>query len=134
MTSGRTNVRRDQQERVAVITPLGDVDLDHLADITVAFVQVLSDTATDATLIDLSEVTFADSTFLNQLITTFSDHTATSRPLVFAGPLHSAVRRLLEVTGTDAVLPLAATVHTGLEQLRAAAAPTVMRRKPTPGV
>ncbi|MFC8125617.1 STAS domain-containing protein [Streptomyces sp. NPDC057302] len=123
MTSGSANVRLDQQERVAVITPFGDVDLDSLADVTKVFTQVLYDTSTDATLIDLSEVTFADSTFLNQLIQTFTEHSAEGRPLVLTGPLHSAVQRLLQVTGTDMVLPLAETTPVGLKQLKAADTP-----------
>ncbi|MER5259978.1 MULTISPECIES: STAS domain-containing protein [unclassified Streptomyces] len=134
MTSGSGNVRLDQQERVAVITPFGDVDLEHLADVTVSFAQVLSDPSTDATLIDLSEVTFADSTFLNQLLHTFSDHTAAARPLVFTGPLQSAVQRLLHITGTDMILPLADTALEGLQRLRAADPSAARGQEPSAGI
>ncbi|MFC8239198.1 STAS domain-containing protein, partial [Streptomyces sp. NPDC057284] len=134
MTSGSGKVRLDQRERVAVITPLGDVDLHNLAEVVAVFAQVLSDTSTDATLLDLSEVTFADSTFLNQLIQTLSDHTSIARPLVLTGPLQSAVRRLLEITGTDTFLPLADTAHEGLQQLRAVDTSATRGQTPAAGI
>ncbi|MGY5036108.1 STAS domain-containing protein [Streptomyces sp. 900116325] len=134
MTSGRGKVRLDQRERVAVITPVGDVDLHNLAEVVEVFAQVLSDTSTDATLLDLSEVTFADSTFLNQLIQTLSDHTSIARPLVLTGPLQSAVRRLLEITGTDTYLPLADTANEGLQQLRAVDTSATRGQTPTAGI
>lgn len=134
MTSGSGKVRLDQQERVAVITPVGDVDLHNLADVEEVFAQVLSDTSTDATLLDLSEVTFADSTFLNQLIRTLSDHTSLARPLVLTGPLQSAVRRLLEITGIDTVLPLADTAHEGLQRLRAVGISATRGHTPATGI
>ncbi|MFB8264978.1 STAS domain-containing protein [Streptomyces sp. NPDC055955] len=134
MTSGSGKIRLDQQERVAVITPIGDVDLHDLADVEEVFAQVLSDMSTDATLLDLSQVTFADSTFLNQLIQTHSDHTSRARPLVLTGPLQSAVRRLLEITGTDTVLPLADTAHEGLQQLRTVDTPATRGHTPAAGI
>ncbi|WP_367045620.1 STAS domain-containing protein [Streptomyces sp. Je 1-332] len=134
MTSGRPKVRLDQQERVAMITLHGDVDLHDLTEVTGALTQALSDITTDATLIGLSEVTFADSTFLNQLLQTFSEHTAQGRPLVLTGPLHSAVQRLLQITGTDAILPLAPTVQEGLRQLRAASLSTASDQGPEVGI
>lgn len=134
MTSGRGKVRLDQRERVAVITPVGDVDLHNLAEVVEVFAQVLSDTSTDATLLDLSEVTFADSIFLNQLIQTLSDHTSIARPLVLTGPLQSAVRRLLEITGTDTFLPLADTAHEGLQQLRAVDTSATRGQTPAAGI
>ncbi|MFA3843685.1 STAS domain-containing protein [Streptomyces aureus] len=134
MTSGRGKVRLDRRERVAVITPFGDVDLHNLAEVEEVLAQVLSDTSTDATLLDLSEVTFADSTFLNQLLQTLSDHTSTARPLVLTGPLQSAVRRLLEITGTDTILPLADTAHEGLQQLRAVDTSATRGQTPAAGI
>ncbi|MFI6088824.1 STAS domain-containing protein [Streptomyces sp. NPDC051218] len=134
MTSGRPKVRLDQQERVAVITLHGDVDLHDLTEVTGTFTQALSDISTDATLIGLSEVTFADSTFLNQLLQAFSEHTAQGRPLVLTGPLHSAVERLLQITGTDSILPLARTAQEGLRQLQAASLSTVRDQGPEVGI
>ncbi|MGW7275030.1 STAS domain-containing protein [Streptomyces sp. NPDC054864] len=134
MTSGRPKVRLDQQERVAVITLHGDVDLHDLTEVTGTFTQALSDISTEATLIGLSEVTFADSTFLNQLLQAFSEHTAQGRPLVLAGPLHSAVERLLQITGTDSILPLAPTAQEGLRQLQAASLSTVRDQGPEVGI
>ncbi|MEU6394621.1 STAS domain-containing protein [Streptomyces sp. NPDC046939] len=118
MTSGSRKVRVDQQERVAVVTVSGEMDLYDLTEIVDGFAQALSDPATDATLIDLSGVTFADSVFLNQLLVTYSGHGVKGRPLRLCGPLHESVQRLLRVTGTDAVLPLAADRTDALRSLR----------------
>ncbi|MEV1025885.1 STAS domain-containing protein [Streptomyces sp. NPDC050264] len=119
MTSGSRKVRVDQQERVAVVTPRGEVDLNDLTEIVDTFAQVLADASTDATLIDLSRVTFADSVFLNQILVTVSGHALKRRPLVLCGPLQPDVHRLLRITGADTVLPLAATRPEGLRQLHA---------------
>ncbi|MEV1026070.1 STAS domain-containing protein [Streptomyces sp. NPDC050264] len=99
MTSGSGKICVDQQERVAVVTPRGEVDLNDLTEVVDPFAQVLSDVATDATLVDLSQVTFADSVFLNQILVTCSGHAVKGRPLVLCGPLHDVVRRLLQITG-----------------------------------
>ncbi|WP_324768233.1 STAS domain-containing protein [Streptomyces kunmingensis] len=113
----------DQQERVAVVTPCGEMDLHDLTEVVDTLTGVLSDTSTDATLLDLSQLTFADSVFLNQILVTYSGHAAKRRPLVLCGPLHDSVQRLLEITGTDSVLPLAAGRQDALERLRTSEAP-----------
>ncbi|MEU9852445.1 STAS domain-containing protein [Streptomyces sp. NPDC047974] len=53
-------------------------------------------------VLDLSGVTFGDSSFLNELLE------AHGRPgrLVLAGPFTGQIRRLFELTGTDGVLAL----------------------------
>ncbi|MFJ8825343.1 STAS domain-containing protein [Streptomyces sp. NPDC102467] len=118
MTPGSGKIRVDQQGRVAVVTLHGEVDLNDLTEVVDTFAQVLSDTSTDTTLIDLSQVAFADSVFLNQILVTYSGHAAKGRPLALCGPLHDAVGRLLQITGTDAVLPLAADRPDALARLR----------------
>ncbi|MFI1717495.1 STAS domain-containing protein [Streptomyces litmocidini] len=57
--------------------------------------------------LDLSGVTFGDSSFLQKLIA------ARRRPgrLLLVGPLAGQIRRLLELTGTDRVLDLAEDRH-----------------------
>lgn len=54
-------------------------------------------------VLDLSGVTFGDSSFLNELLV------AHGRPgqLVLVGPFTGQIRRLFELTGTDVVLTLA---------------------------
>ncbi|MFI0241146.1 STAS domain-containing protein [Streptomyces sp. NPDC016845] len=118
MTSGSGKVRFDQQERVAVVTVSGEMDLHDLTEVVDGFAQALSDAATDATLIDLSRVTFADSVFLNQLLVTYTGHGVKGRPLTLCGPLHPSLVRLLELTGTDTVLPLATDRQDALLRLR----------------
>ncbi|MGW1950639.1 hypothetical protein ACWCRC_40980, partial [Streptomyces sp. NPDC001940] len=71
---------------------------------------------------------------LNQLIRTLSDHTSIARPLVLTGPLQSEVRRLLQITGTDAILPLADTAHEGLQQLRAVDTSATRGQTPAAGI
>ncbi|GGY76873.1 STAS domain-containing protein [Streptomyces omiyaensis] len=53
--------------------------------------------------LDLSGVTFGDSSFLNELLETHRRR----EDLVLVGPFTGQIRRLFEVTGTDRVLPLA---------------------------
>ncbi|MFJ9036968.1 STAS domain-containing protein [Streptomyces sp. NPDC102406] len=119
MASDSRKIRVDRHEGVAVVTVCGALDLNDVAEVVDAFTQALSDASTDATLIDLSGVTFADSAFLNQLLVTYSGHGLKRRPLALGGPLTPTLGRLLEITGTDTVLPLAATRSEALERLRA---------------
>ncbi|MFI7386647.1 STAS domain-containing protein [Streptomyces sp. NPDC049813] len=123
MTSGGGKISVDQQERVAVVAPRGELDLHDLTEVVDTLTRVLTDTSTDATLIDLSQLTFADSAFLNQLLVTFSGHTVKRRPLVLCGPLQESVERLLRVTGTDTILPLVPGRQDALARLRASETP-----------
>ncbi|RFC76801.1 STAS domain-containing protein [Streptomyces sp. AcE210] len=52
------------------------------------------------TVVDSSGLTFADSAALHALLHGRRKHTATGMPLVLAGPLHTTVHRLFEITGT----------------------------------
>lgn len=120
MKFGDGKVAFEQEGRIAVVCPRGDVDMGDVKEIVDAFSLALHDTSTDATLIDLSLLTFADSALLNQLLATCSGHTGKGRPLVLCGPLHPPMRRILQITGVDTVLPLAASRREGLHQLGAA--------------
>ncbi|MFF2775919.1 STAS domain-containing protein [Streptomyces sp. NPDC058052] len=53
--------------------------------------------------LDLSGVTFGDSSFLSALLQAHHDH----EDLLLVGPFTGQIRRLFEVTGTDRVLTLA---------------------------
>ncbi|MEV2248672.1 STAS domain-containing protein [Streptomyces sp. NPDC049970] len=52
------------------------------------------------TVVDLSGVGFADSAGLHALLGGLRQHGEAGIPLVLAGPMTAAVRRLFEVTGT----------------------------------
>ncbi|MFC9797229.1 STAS domain-containing protein [Streptomyces sp. NPDC127584] len=66
------------------------------------------------TVVDLSQVSFADSSALHTLLIAQQAHTAAGTLLVLAGPLQTALRRLLEVTNTAAAFRLADSVQEGM--------------------
>ncbi|MFD4476582.1 MULTISPECIES: STAS domain-containing protein [unclassified Streptomyces] len=105
-------------ERVAVVALRHEIDLQDADAVTEAFHRVRTHSETDATLLDLSMLTFADSTLLGLILQARIDHEQAQRPFVLAGPLHSAVQRLLELTGVTDFLPLADTREQGMQKLR----------------
>ncbi|MER5948637.1 STAS domain-containing protein [Streptomyces sp. NPDC001904] len=117
MTSGRSDTRVEQHGSVTTVAVSGEADLHNLAEVVEAFAQALHDPRTKGTVIDLSDLTFADSVLLNQLLRAQADHGAEGRPLRIAGPLHPGVERLLHITGADEILDVAADVETALREL-----------------
>ncbi|WP_353945501.1 STAS domain-containing protein [Streptomyces sp. HUAS MG91] len=120
MKSAHVEVVLDLQERIAVVHLGGDVDMEDVPDTVDAFTTALHDTSTVGTLIDLSALDFADSALVNQLLATCSGHEVKRRPLMMCGPLMPVVRRVLEITGTDMILPLAVDRREAIEWLRSA--------------
>ncbi|WP_353945506.1 STAS domain-containing protein [Streptomyces sp. HUAS MG91] len=116
MTSGRSDTRIEQHGSVTAVTLSGEADLHNLAEVVEAFAQALSDPHTKGTVIDLSALTFADSVLLNQLLRAQTDHRAEGRSLRIAGPLHPGVERLLQITGADEILDVAADLETALRE------------------
>ncbi|MEU6708854.1 STAS domain-containing protein [Streptomyces wuyuanensis] len=70
-------------------------------------------------VVDLSRVTFADSSFLHTLIEAHRRHLAADVPFVLAEP-HPTVRRLLDLTDTARFFTVAPTTTAALEQVRGA--------------
>lgn len=66
------------------------------------------------TVVDLSGVSFADSSALHALLAARQAHTAAGTLLVLAGPLQTAVSRLFEVTSTRPAFRWADSVHAGM--------------------
>src|SRR5690606_40253564 len=62
---------------------------------------------------------FADSSLLNLLLEAQARYTAAGRRLAVAGPFHDAVRRLFDITGTAAHLPLTENARTAVRQAAA---------------
>lgn len=58
-------------------------------------------------IIDLSEIAFIDSTGLNALITAMRTSDSNGGELAVSPTLPEQVRRVFEITGLDAVLPIA---------------------------
>jgi anti-sigma B factor antagonist len=59
-------------------------------------------------VVDLSEIAFIDSTGLNTLITALRAASSHGAALMVSPSLPAQVQRVLEVTGLNAVLPIAA--------------------------
>lgn len=85
-----------------VVTPRGELDLGTLAPLQQALEEAVR--SHPVIVIDLSQVTFGDSSFLTTLL-----HTHQHTELRLATP-SSAVQRLLNVTGADQILHLFPTL------------------------
>lgn len=101
-----------------VLEVVGEIDAD-----TVEALEEGMDRAWEAsapvTVVDLSRIRFADSSLLNLLLEAQARYTAAGRRLAVAGPFHDAVRRLFDITGTAAHLPLAENARTAVRQAAA---------------
>ncbi|MFH8484976.1 STAS domain-containing protein [Streptomyces longisporoflavus] len=105
------------QGRIVVVTLRHEIDLQDADAVTEAFQRARTHSGTDATLLDLAALTFADSTLLGLILQTKAEHEQARRPLALSGPFHPGIQRLLDLTGAATVLPLAGTRDEGLRQL-----------------
>lgn len=106
-------VTRRSERDVEVLALAGELDLDSVQEIGPVLDAAIA-AGGGSVVIDLSRVSFADSSALNLLLRT---HTRTR--LHLCGPLQPFVERLFDVTGLSGVL----TVHDSLDEaVRAAAA------------
>lgn len=94
MRPDATVVTHTVADQHAVITIVGEVDCDSASDVEAAVSDVRR-SGSRRLVLDLSGTSFADSSFLHIVLTARHHH-----DLVVAGPLHPAVRRLFDVTGT----------------------------------
>ncbi|MVO85517.1 STAS domain-containing protein [Streptomyces sp. p1417] len=117
MVSDRQSIDVTRQQRVAVVSFRDELDLKDTAEATLALSRALTDTSTAGTLLDLSGLTFADSTQLNVILRAHAEHQDALRPFVLAGPYRSGVARLFEVTGVTDVLDLSDTVEDGIRRV-----------------
>ncbi|MEV5357099.1 STAS domain-containing protein [Streptomyces sp. NPDC052693] len=98
-----------------LVRVLGDLDL-HTASRLADAVQPLLRSSRHSVLVDLSGVTFLDSTGLTCLIAAYRTTRDTGAGLVLIAP-SQRVRRMLTLTGTDQVLRSYPTVHAVPDQL-----------------
>ncbi|MET9499870.1 STAS domain-containing protein [Streptomyces sp. NPDC006552] len=117
MASDSENIELTQQERVAVVMLRHDIDLEDGAEVTAVFQQALTGTDTDATLLDLGGLSFADSTLLNLILRAKAEHDQARRPFVLAVTEGGAVRRLFDITGVTEVLGLTGTRAEALRRI-----------------
>ncbi|MEU9028648.1 STAS domain-containing protein [Streptomyces sp. NPDC048383] len=96
---------------VTVIRARGDLDDDSSPALTDALTAAAADSSCSRTVVDLSMVTFADSSALHVLLTARRAHTTAGTTLVLAGPVQAAVNRLFEVTSTGPVFRWADNVQ-----------------------
>lgn len=102
---------------IAGVAPRGEFDMDASEPLAEALTAALR-SPSRGTLLDLSGLTFADSTLLALVLSTVEDHREAARPLVIAGPFASSVWRVFTVTGVVAHLPLAPDRREALDRLR----------------
>lgn len=97
-------------EGTTIVRLRGDLDQDSAPFLA----QVLTEAAASGvprTLVDLSRTRFADSSVLHALLDAHKAHAAKGTALVLVGPLQVAVRRLFDVTGTEAAFHMADTLE-----------------------
>ncbi|MEV1021095.1 STAS domain-containing protein [Streptomyces sp. NPDC050264] len=119
MACDSESIELTQRERVAVVTLRDDIDLEDGAEVTDVFQRARTDTDTVATLLDLGELAFADSTLLNLILRARAEHDEVRRPFVLAVPAGSVVRRLFDITGVTDVLALADNQEEALRRIHA---------------
>ncbi|MFJ8821028.1 STAS domain-containing protein [Streptomyces sp. NPDC102467] len=119
MACDSESIELTQRERVAVVTLRDDIDLEDGAEVTAVFHRARTDTGTDATLLDLGELAFADSTLLNLILRARAEHDEARRPFVLAVPDGSVVRRLFDITGVTDVLALTGSQEEALRHIHA---------------
>ncbi|MFJ6797197.1 STAS domain-containing protein [Streptomyces sp. NPDC091268] len=95
---------------VRVISCTGEFDQDSLGPFRQAVADALADPVRTI-VVDVSPITFADSSMLNELIRLRNS----GRPLILAGPLNPQMARLFELTSADQIF----TVVDGIEAARA---------------
>ncbi|WP_394428267.1 STAS domain-containing protein [Streptomyces sp. SGAir0957] len=118
MVPDSPSIELTQQERVVIVSFRNTIELEEQDEAGLALSDARTDTSTAATLLDLADLTFADSTLLNLILRAHADHQEQARPFVLAGPYHSGVQRLFEITGVTEVLELAGTRDEGVRRVQ----------------
>ncbi|MER6387322.1 STAS domain-containing protein [Streptomyces sp. NPDC060334] len=95
---------------VRVITCVGEFDQDTLGPLTAASAAAVADPSLRRIVLDVREVTFADSSLLNHMVILLR-----SGRLVLAGPVPPRLERLLELTEARALF----TITDGVDEARA---------------
>ncbi|MGY0021300.1 STAS domain-containing protein [Streptomyces sp. cg35] len=117
MDPDRQNIDVTHQERVAVVSFRNDLDLTDEAEAALALNTARTDTSSVGTVVDLADLDFADSSLLNLILREHAAHQSVLRPFVLAGPYHSGIQRLLEITGVNDVLVLTGTRSDGIRHV-----------------
>ncbi|MFG2124392.1 STAS domain-containing protein [Streptomyces sp. NPDC048710] len=94
-----TNVHIVPHDQALYIILRGELDYDDADDVEAAW-EAADLAALATTVVDLTQVTFADSMLLNALLEARHQHDSAERQFVLLGPLHPSVSRLLTISGT----------------------------------
>jgi anti-sigma B factor antagonist len=87
-----------------VIRPVGELDMATASQLDQRIVAAMRDRPSGHVIVDLEEVEFMDSAGLRMLLTAAAVARTNGNRLLLRRP-RRAVRRLIEVTGTGALLP-----------------------------
>ncbi|MFE2379128.1 STAS domain-containing protein [Streptomyces sp. NPDC059398] len=96
-----------EQGAVTVVAPSGEIDIDAAPPVREAIAGAFH--TGRPVVLDLSRVTFADSSALNLLL--WANSTGT---FCLAGPVHQQVQRLFDVTGVEEIFTTAPTLPEAL--------------------
>ncbi|MFD5935525.1 STAS domain-containing protein [Streptomyces sp. NPDC060333] len=97
----------DEGDGVRVIACVGEFDQDTLEAFREAGNPAAADPTVQRIILDVSRLTFADSSMLNEMLRLLR----TGR-LVLAGPLPPSLKRVFELTGAGTLFPTAQSVET----------------------
>ncbi|MDW4915440.1 MULTISPECIES: STAS domain-containing protein [Streptomyces] len=111
MSNERAHTHHTTCMRTSVITLSGEFDVDNEIDLHIEAQWALR-AQEPRTLIDVSGVSFADSTVLNWVLRTLLAHRTAGKQFAVCGPLHPFLARIFDVTG---VLP-ALTIYPSLSE------------------
>jgi len=88
-----------------VVSPSGELDLSNGSALEEAITEA-RDKGPESLVLDLTGLTFMDSSGLRILIDTWNESKLAERALTLVVPKEGLVRRVLEVSGCDAFLPI----------------------------
>ncbi|MCY0922107.1 STAS domain-containing protein [Streptomyces sp. H27-G5] len=96
----------DEGDDVRVIACVGEFDQDTLGPFRQAGNPAVADPAVRRIVLDVSRLTFADSSMLNEMLRLLR-----SGRLVLAGPIPPSLQRVFELTGAGSLFPTAVSVE-----------------------
>jgi anti-anti-sigma factor len=104
ITSGPLSIRQTRKDGVHRLTPIGELDLATAPLVKTAFEAVLRDDGAEMIVVDLTELSFMDSTGIQLLLRMCAACEDTDRLRVINGSRQ--VARVLDITGVSARLPI----------------------------
>jgi anti-anti-sigma factor len=117
MTMTASALHVEDHEGVLVATLHGEIDIANAGEIRDELFSVMSN-RTPAIVVDLSGVSYLDSRGVHLLLELSERSQIRDQKLRLVLPDRSPIRRILEITHLDAVVPLDATLADATAQLR----------------